>query len=209
MRFHTILSVFFIAATSLSFGAQKSLPAKVPLSLHAPMEEKNFYLLSVFEKDGKVRDLLIADETLRQISTEREDFLKLALHTCKNDVSCTLKPLIWTEEEIGAVSLALRDLYQQDSGLRAMLKGDVRASGAYVLFEKQSDEDLLVNAWETSARGLNDIIAVYGQGAAPRYPKIDSISFDIQSPEFEQRITALAGEYRPAPPPRRSSLNRP
>jgi hypothetical protein len=193
MRLRTILSVCFIAATLLPSSAQERLPAKAPLPLHHPLEEKNFYLFSALERDGSVRDALIADPTLSRIGTEREDFLELALHTCKNDVSCTLKPLIWTEEEIGAVSLALRSLYQQDSGLRAMLE-DVRAGGAYVLFEKQSGEDLLVNAWETSARGVNDIIAVYGEGAAPRYPKIDSISYDTQSPEFEQRITALAGE---------------
>jgi hypothetical protein len=41
------------------------------------------------------------------------------------------------------------------------------------------------------ARGLNDIVSVYGQGGAPRYPLIDSISFDVNSADFQQRVASL------------------
>jgi uncharacterized SAM-binding protein YcdF (DUF218 family) len=61
-----------------------------------------------------------------------------------------------------------------------------------VLYQNQSGDALLVNAWEVCARGLNDIVSVYGQGAAPRYPKIDSISFDVSSLDFQQRVASIA-----------------
>ena len=47
---------------------------------------------------------------------------------------------------------------------------------------------MLVNAWEDSARGLNNILSVYGAGTAPRFPKIDSISIDPDSAEIKDHV---------------------
>jgi hypothetical protein len=78
--------------------------------------------------------------------------------------------------------------------LRAMVDNDLRVSGDYLLFTKEGGEDLLVNAWESSARGLNHVLSVYGAGAAPRYPQIDSISLDIQSDDSKQHVATFANQ---------------
>jgi hypothetical protein len=162
-----------------------------PLQLHSALQDKDFYLLSALQAESGVRALLTGDKMLSQISAERQQFLTLALQTCKGDAVCTLRALVWTEEEIRIVSFALARIYQDNSSLRELVDKNLRPSGAYVLYQKQSGEGLLVNAWEVCARGLNNIIAVYGQGAAPRYPLIDSISFDVNSADFRQRIASL------------------
>jgi DUF218 domain len=165
-----------------------------PLSLHAPVQDKNFYLLSLLQSDSAMRNVLAADKLLGQISAERRQFLALESQTCKGNPSCTLKALAWTDEEIHAVSFALARVYRDDASLRKLVDTDLRPSGAYVLYQKQSGEDLLVNAWEICARGLNNIISVYGQGAPPRYPQIDSISIDVNSPDFQQNIASLVNQ---------------
>jgi hypothetical protein len=76
--------------------------------------------------------------------------------------------------------------------LRALVDKNLRPSGAYALYQKQSGEALLVNAWEVCARGLNNIVDVYGQGVPPRYPQIDSTSLDVGSADFQQRVASLA-----------------
>jgi DUF218 domain len=162
-----------------------------PLTLHAALQDKDFFLLSLLQANAEVRSALVADKALDQISAERQQFLTLALRTCKGNAGCTLKALVWTEEEIRAISFALAQDYKNDPSLRKLVDGDLRSSGAYVLYQKESGEDLLVNAWEVCARGLNNIISVYGQGAAPRYPQIDSISLDVNSADFQQRIASL------------------
>ena len=58
------------------------------------------------------------------------------------------------------VSFALEQLYQENSSLRELVDKSLRPSGTYVLYQKQSGDRLLVNAWEVCARGLNDIIDV-------------------------------------------------
>lgn len=165
--------------------------ATKPLPLHAPVQDKDFLLLSLLQANPGVRSMLVADEALDQVSAERQLFLTLALRTCKGSSNCTLKALVWTDEEIRAVSFDLARLYKHDQSLRKLVDGDLRSSGAYVLYQNESGEDLLVNAWEVCAHGLNDIISVYGQGAAPRYPLIDSISLDVNSADFQERIASL------------------
>lgn len=96
------------------------------------------------------------------------------------------------------VSFALGQLYQEDSSLRELVDKSLRPSGTYVLYQKQSGDRLLINAWEVCARGLNDIIEVYGQGGAPRYPKIDSISFDVNSADFQHHVATIADQISSA-----------
>src|SRR5580698_4682730 len=169
-----------------------------PLPLHAALQDKDFYLLSLLQADPGVRAALMADKSLSLISAEHQHFLAWSLRTCKGDAVCTLKSLLWSEEEIRMVSFALGQLYAEDSSLREMVDKSLRPSGAYVLYEKQSGDRLLINAWEVCARGLNDIIEVYGQGAAPRYPQIDSISFDVHSAEFQHHIATIADQISSA-----------
>jgi DUF218 domain len=169
-----------------------------PLPLHAALQDKDFYLLSLLQADPRVRTTLMADQSLSLISAERQRFLAWSLKTCKGDAVCTLKSLLWTEEEIRMVSFALEQLYQEDSSLRELVDKSLRPSGTYVLYQKQSGDRLLVNAWEVCARGLNDIIEVYGQGGAPRYPKIDSISFDVNPVEFQHHVATIADQVSSA-----------
>jgi hypothetical protein len=170
-----------------------------PLPLHSALQDKNFYLLSALQTNPRVRAVLTADMALNQVNAERQQFLTMALQTCKGNAVCTLRALVWTEEEIRIVSFALARIYQDNSPLRELVDKNLRPSGAYVLYQKQSGESLLVNAWEVCARGLNNIIAVYGQGIAPRYPQIDSISFDVNSPDFQQRVASLTRQISAEP----------
>jgi hypothetical protein len=191
MQLGSLSRLFFAAAIFTLPRLSIAQAVTRPLQLHSALQDKDFYLLSALQADSGVRAMLTGDKMLSQISAERQQFLTLALQTCKGDAVCTLRGLVWTEEEIRIVSFALGRIYQGNSSLRELVDKNLRPSGAYVLYQKQSGEGLLVNAWEVCARGLNNIIAVYGQGAAPRYPLIDSISFDVNSVDFRQRIASL------------------
>ena len=163
-----------------------------PLPLHAPLKDKDFYLLSIFQSDPDVRAALTADKTLAQASAERQHFLTLSLRTCKGNAVCMAKAFLWTDEEIRIASFALARIYKDNASVREMVDKQLRPGGTYVLYQKQSGDQFLMSAWEMCARGLNDIISVYGQGNAPRYPQIDSISFEVNSADFQQHVTTLA-----------------
>ncbi len=183
-----------LAAARPSSAVAGAAPTRAPLPLGAPLEDKNFDLLAALERSPAVRSALLADPALGVITRERGYYLKLALKSCKQDIPCTIKAFLWTDEEIGAVSHALRDLYRGNRALRAVVDNNLRTSGAYLLFAGPGGEGLLVNAWESCAHGLNNIHTVYGDGAAPRYPQIDSISLDIQSDDSKQHVATFANQ---------------
>ena len=194
MSFRTLrpllLAVLILPVTSPLF----SQPAPRPLPMHDAVQDKDFYLLSLLENNPRVRDALAKDKALTEIAAERQRFLASGIQSCKGNAVCAVKGFLWTDEEIQAVSFALARLYEENASLRKMVDGDLRSSGAYILFEKERGGDLLAHSWEINARGLNDVISVYGQGGAPRYPRIDSISFDVSSSDFQQRVSAMAGQ---------------
>jgi hypothetical protein len=167
-------------------------PTRKPLALHAAIQDKNFYLLSLFQANPKIRGALASDKTLGQIDSTRQQRLRQAVQTCRQKPECTFQALVWNDEEIHTVSLALARIYHSNRQVRMILDEELRASGAYALYQARGGQDLLVSAWELCARGLNDVLTVYGEGVRPRYPKIDSISFDVHSVDFQQRTARLA-----------------
>jgi DUF218 domain len=194
MRLRFLPRLFFAAAIVILPDLSIAQPFPGTLPLHAVLQDKDFYLFSILQANHEVREVLAADKTLGQVSAERLKFLTLALQTCKENVICTFRALIWTDAEIRTVSFALARIYQDNASVRQLVDKDLRSSGTYVLYQKQSGENLLANAWEVCARGLNDVFSVYGQGLPPRYPQIDSISFDVSSADFQQRVTALVSQ---------------
>ncbi|HTX42001.1 MAG TPA: YdcF family protein [Acidobacteriaceae bacterium] len=182
------LIVVFILTLGCSAHAQVAVR---PLPMHNPLQDKNFYLFSVLGQNSEIRNALTGDPALASIAAYRRRNVDQALRLCKSNADCELKTLFWTDEEINHVSGALFSLDRNNPQFRRQVDRELRSSGAYVLDEKQSPAVLLDDAWEICARGVDDILSVYGQGAAPRYPLIDSSSFDVNSPEFQQRLDAL------------------
>jgi hypothetical protein len=201
MQLHFVRRILPVAFALALPPASFSQVVARPLPMSSPVQDKNFYLLSVLQKDADVRRALASDQEIGAISAERERSVARSLTSCKQNVDCTLKSLLWTDEEIHAVSFALARLYRKDKSVRLLVDKTLRPNGAYVLYQNKSGDDLLANAWDICARGLNDVISVYGDGAAPRYPVIDSFSFDVNSADYQQRINSLVSRVSAGAPP--------
>lgn len=55
----------------------------------------------------------------------------------------------------------------------------------------QNASDALVSAWPQYVNGTNHILRLYGEGDAPLYPEIDSISYAANSSEYELFLGTL------------------
>lgn len=192
LRRHFLISTLFATLIGPLFCQPVRRP--LPLSAQNAVEEKNFFLLSLLEKDSQVRTDLATDKELSAIVLERKHYREMAARSCESDVPCALRPFLWTNEEIDATATALARAYRHDAPLRRLTDGKLRQSGAYILDEEESGADRLSDAWRICARGLNNIVEVYGEGTPPRYPHIDSISFDVHSVDFQQRIASAVSE---------------
>jgi DUF218 domain len=163
------------------------------LSLPNPVQDKNFYLLSLFQRTPEVRRVLRANTALQQIAKDK----RLALNkvsSCPN-AGCFDELMRLDAPTIAAVADELAKLGNAPE-FKRLAKRDLRPSGVFVKYSSQSDAEMLVAAWKDAAAGLNRILSVYGLGKAPRYPAIDKVSFDVSTEAFRDLVKAKTAEIK-------------
>ena len=62
----------------------------------------------------------------------------------------------------------------------------------YVRYQSLGGDQLLDHAWADCIHGINRMIDVYGLGKAPRYPAIDSITYDVKTDAWRHIVQNLA-----------------
>lgn len=157
-------------------------PRYRPVNVNNYVQSKNYYLLTLFQKLPDAGKILSEDAFLKTLAPARLNSLRYALKNCDQDVTCYTGSLKFSEQEISVIGERLRMLYKPDNALGRLVKDHLRPSGSYILYQSVSDEDMLVKAWIQDAEGVNYAIGVYAEGRKPKYPNIDSISFNTRDP---------------------------
>lgn len=163
------------------------------LTLHKPVQDKNFYLLSLIQRHPEVGRLLRKNKALKRLANDKALALKLAANC--NDVDCFDSFLRLSGPSIERVATTLRALSKHPE-LRKLIKNDLRASGAFIKYSSQSDSELLAAAWKDAANGMNRLLSVYGLGKNPFYKDIDRVSFDVPSEEYRALLKAKVAEIK-------------
>jgi hypothetical protein len=185
-----LLSGLVIAAALAQTAGE---PVRAPLRLEAPIQDKNFYLLSLIERTPAAAQALQSEAGLSAVARRKREALAKAFPACAPEPTCAIEPFRFTPEESTETATALRHIYKHSEAVRRLVDGPLRQSGAYIRLHGRGGDDVLVAAWLEAAKGINKIIDVYGYGRAPRYPLIDSASFDVKSAEYHSAIHTAAG----------------
>jgi DUF218 domain len=173
-------------------GLAAAQPLRTPVRLEAPVQDKNFYLLSRLERTPEVRDAVRAEPALARIAAERLAALDNATRTCNLDLDCYAAAFQWSDAQAKDAGRALGDLYRTSPALRRVADGPLRESGMYVRYQSLGGDQLLDHAWTDCIHGINRMIDVYGLGKAPRYPAIDSITYDVKTDAWRHIVQNLA-----------------
>lgn len=168
--------VWLAALATIAFAQKK--PAASPIDWKSPVEEKNFYLLAMIERDAAVRKLVHDDAALSRIAKERVAALDHAVADCKARAECYAVALKWEDPNPARESLA--KLYAASAAMRDFVE-KLRASGMYVRYNDLDGAEFLWRAWADAAAGMNHAIDVFGLGVPPRYPAIDSPAYEMNS----------------------------
>ena len=163
------------------------------LSLPKPVQDKNFYLLSLFQRDQKARKLISRNRVLRQLAKDKVLALKKA-SSC-DSMACVDELIRFNDQTIDAVAAELQRLARAPQ-FKHLATNDLRRSGVFIKYYEQSDDQMLVAAWKDAAAGLNRILSVYGLGQDPRYKDIDKVSFDVSSEVYRNLVRARITEIR-------------
>ena len=163
------------------------------LSLPKPVQDKNFYLLSLFQRDQQARKLISQNRTLRELAKDKILALNKA-GTCDN-MSCFDQLMRFNDQTIDAVATELQELAKTPQ-FKRLAQTDLRPSGVFIKYYEQSDEQMFVAAWKDAAAGLNRILSVYGLGKDPRYKDIDKVSFDVASEAYTNLVKAKIAQIK-------------
>jgi len=180
MRKLLLLSIALCFTGTLVFAQlQPANPNYKLVSGNDWVKAKNYYLLTLFEQDKAVSNLLLADSELLKLMQQKTNALHSSLTECK-DALCLPAQIKFTDEEISLVSARLTALYKPGNALDLLVKNHLVPSGTYIMYEAKTPAELLVNAWEQDAKAVNYTIGVYAEGKKPNYPQIDSISYNVK-----------------------------
>ena len=179
-------AAFVIAVGAALALEQLPAPESRPLELPSPVRDKNFYLLSVLERDPAAHDAVRKDAVLGEMAFARLAELDRVVKNCGTDTECNAAAFRWSDAQIEQGSRALASLYRASPAVRTIADGPLRVSGMYVRYQDFAGEEMLERAWTDCLRGINRAIEVYALGKAPRYPAIDSITYDPKTDAYRR-----------------------
>lgn len=173
--------LFFVLGWFVFNGHSQFDPGFEPSRTDKLMQDKNFYLFTAIQENRTVKQLLEEDPTLKAIYENRNDRLDRIETTCEMDVQCLVNTHTFSDEEIAKISDRLAQLAKKETSLQELIAKNLRPSGKYGNFKQVPDAELLARAWQLCAKGVNRIFDVYALNGEQRYPKIDSVSYDVDS----------------------------
>jgi len=147
---------------------------------------KNVPLLELISSDKMLSRLLKKDAELVSIANAKQSDVT-ASKDCSS-LECLKKGQIWSNAQIAnsadlLVKLLVKNGYfNSDNIIGIALHGKYQFTGTI------SNAEKLKLAFIQDMSVLNHIINVYGFGAKPNYPTIDSITFNVNTKEHLERI---------------------
>jgi hypothetical protein len=147
------------------------------------VQTKNFYLLTLLQRNDKVRTALEQDSVLSLMAIKQNKAIARCLAICTT-YKCITDTLKLSGATIDKVSARLAYLYRNSVDLRNLVKDELIPSNCYRQDSAYEAITQLTKAWEQDAKDINHTIDVYANGIPPNYPAIDSISFNVNSPGY-------------------------
>ncbi|TWJ04588.1 DUF218 domain-containing protein [Mucilaginibacter frigoritolerans] len=190
--FVLLLAVF----CAINVYAQKSQSGYQPIG-NGSVQAKNFYLLTLLEHNDKIRLVLEHDSVLSIMAVKQNEAIARCLAVCTT-YKCITDTLKLSSEAINKVSTRLAYLYRNSADLQKLVKNELIPSNCYRQDSAYEAVTQLTKAWEQDAKDINHTIDVYANGLPPKYPAIDSISFNVNSPGYinvvKQTTAKILGE---------------
>ena len=203
------------AAASIQPGPDLSYR---PLSSNSPLQDLNFYLLTLLEGTPEARAALLVDPDLRAIRQDAARRAVGAARACEAAIeaagqnrvaegsnACTPEALRWTDAERARAAEAIGRIYDRSPAVRRLVAEHMRPSGRFQRDASLGDRALTILAWSEAQNNLDRIIRVYALGEQPRYADIDSVIYPVEGRYYQgflgqliREVARRANEDQPA-----------
>ena len=163
---------------------------------------RNFFGLMEMSERGVILEALASDTQIAALRQAHDEALQPAVSDC-HDAACIDDAIRWSDADIATVATELQHLYATNPAVQAFTEDVLRHSERFALYAQRPGPALLSSMWTDAAQGINRILSVYGEGAAPRYAAIDKMRYDPKSPTYVQLLHAVVAEIASDNNPRR------
>ncbi len=166
------------------------------------MQDRDFYLVTLWEGVPALRSAIESDPTLSRIALRKTAQLKTANEQGMKVTAAYSSIARWSDDEVAEVKAALAKIMDGDSRFSATLVSHMRSSGAYERYRDLADKDLVLRAWTDIAQAMNRCIGVYADGVHPQTPD-DAPAYVTTETEYQNWIAIAvqvmvdAGSSRP------------
>ncbi len=161
-------------------------PSYVFLHTDYPIQDKEFYLLSLIEQLPEVKRVFQDNAQLKRLLQDKKRQLEKQGRECKGEAAdCYVKNLMWSESDNRTVTAELDRIYGQHKATMKNLAGAMRSSGYFIRFNALNDRDLIKKAWNDAASNMNYILEAYTTNKGMSYPSIDSTTFAVSSRHYK------------------------
>ncbi len=149
---------------------------------------KNCYFSFMVNRNAQMRALINEDKAMSRIASEQR---RILAETQYGELRA--KDLMLSAETIEMVGKKLQNLYDNNHSFHSFVDDSIRATGCYVVTNGKGNE-VVKQIWNHDAKAINHAIDVYGNGAKPNYPRIDSVGFDVRGSRFLKEILPLVAK---------------
>jgi DUF218 domain len=190
-RFHFILiclvfSLFLQAGISLCLGVTSLNESQVKLlTLNNPVQDKNFYFLTLIYNNPKLRKLLEDNPKLQSLANAKFEATKVASLLPVDSKENPLTAVLLSNDEIKTIEDVLVEQADKNVAFKALLDGPFIQSRVFYRYENYTNEEKVRHAWLDCAAGINNILQTYGLGQKARYALIDSPLYDVRGKDFK------------------------
>lgn len=185
---HALGAGLIVAVAALPAPARAQDPAGYAAPFPDTLETRVFPLFAMLRAADGWAEALRRDPGLRALAAARA--ARVPSEQCTPAPACLADAWVWTDADIATAEGRLRALLGDRRLAQSLVTAQMRRSGRFARYSALPDAELVATGWREAAAAVNRVIAVYAKGAAPRYPKIDSIIFDSTASEFATVLAA-------------------
>lgn len=142
-----------------------------------------FSMLDLLRQDEALYQKIIDDRRLLAIQSAYRQRLKKAIKSTTTAEMARLMNL--KPEEIAGAGVALSQI------MPPSFIATIRSLPYYNSYSEIEAEKLIQQVWSQIAGGMNRIIDVYIAGQRPHYASIDSVSYDVISPDYVKKVRSV------------------
>lgn len=187
------LMVFILNACDLE-SAEKEEQNHPVIEKNDIILQKNFPFISTVLRNDQLHIWMNENESLKILSKTKQqrliDKLNLIDQLKFHEVDTISNLFQITEIEIETGLEEWMNMLESN-WLKTVLDS-LRSTKQFYRFNDFDDKDFIRKVWENELNGVNRIISIYATGEKPRYPAIDSVSYNVQTERFKRLINITA-----------------